>query len=63
MGAVACRLEMNATRDGARLYIMTLGVYAAHRDGKDWIETARARARSAAGQRTSWRRLPARTDE
>ena len=34
VGAVACRLEMNATRDGARLYIMTLGVYAPYRGGK-----------------------------
>ena len=34
VGAVACRLEMNATRDGARLYIMTLGVLNAM-DGSD----------------------------
>lgn len=33
-GAIACRLEMNAASDGARLYIMTLGVYAGQRDGK-----------------------------
>ena len=33
-GAIACRLEMNAASDGAKLYIMTLGVYAGRRDGK-----------------------------
>jgi N-alpha-acetyltransferase 50 len=34
VGAVACRLELDPRGDGARLYIMTLGVYAAYRDGK-----------------------------
>ena len=34
LGAIACRLEMDPTKNGARLYIMTLGVYAPHRDGR-----------------------------
>ena len=34
VGGIGCRLEMDPTRGGARLYIATLGVYAPHRDGK-----------------------------
>lgn len=33
VGGIACRLELDPTRDGARLYIMTLGVYAPYRQG------------------------------
>jgi len=33
-GAVACRLELDPRGGGARLYIMTLGVYAGYRDEK-----------------------------
>ena len=33
VGGIACRMELDPTRDGARLYIMTLGVYAPHRQG------------------------------
>ena len=33
VGAIACRLELTPLKSGARLYLMTVGVYAPHRNG------------------------------
>ena len=62
-GAIACRLEMNAASDGARLYIMTLGVYAGRTGREDWVEALDARAERGVSRRVREGGVLARADE